>query len=170
LSSVARFDRNAKVVRDRARGFGWTTIAERHDLSERQCRRIWGEWQADRSDVYEQDPLALFQELFDAYDAGIEDLALVLEEASQDSAKVGAIKARLDLVSNKAELLQAVGLLPSNLGRLNEERELRALADTVWDVMDRHGVSEEARKDLAATIRGNSPARGSGTEQATLSS
>jgi len=165
LSSIARVERNAEVVRDRARGFGWTRVAERHDLSERQCRRICEEWREARPREHDQDPLELFEELLESYNSGIEDLALVLEEASQDAVKVGAIKARVALIEDKAKLLQAVGLLPWNLGRLKEERDLRVLADTVWDVMDRHGVSEEARKDLAATIRGNPPARGSETDQ-----
>jgi len=164
LSSLARVERNAEVVRDRARGFGWTRVAERHDLSERQCRRICEEWRESRPREHDQDPLDIFEELLESYNSGIEDLALVLEEASQDAVKVGAIKARLALIEDKAKLFQAVGILP-DLGKLGEERDLRVLADTVWDVMDRHGVSEEARKDLAATIRGNPPARGSETDQ-----
>lgn len=155
LSSIARVERNAEVVRDRARGFGWTKVAERNDLSERQCRRICKEWRESRPREQDQDPLELFEELLDSYDAGIEDLAVVLEEASQDAVKVGAIKARVALIEDKAKLLQAVGLLPWNLGRLKEERDLRVVAETAWEVMERHGVPEEARRDLAATIRGN---------------
>ena len=154
MSSLARVERNAEVVRDRARGFGWPKVAERNGLSERQCRRICEEWRESRPRAHQEDPLELFEELLDAYNAGIEDLALVLEEASQDAVKVGAIKARLALIEDKAKLFQAVGILP-DLGKLGEERDLRVLADTVWDVMDRHGVPEEARRDLAATIRGN---------------
>jgi len=169
LSSLARVERNAEVVRDRARGFGWSRVAERNGLSERQCRRICEEWRESRRREPDQDPLELFEELLDAYDAGVEDLAVVLEEASQDAVKVGAIKARVALIEDKAKLLQAVGLLPWNLGRLKEERDLRVVAETAWDVMERHGVPEEARKDLAATLRGNSSVPTSET-QATLNS
>ena len=169
LPPQARVERNAEVVRDRARGLGWSKVAERNGLSERQCRRICEEWRATRPSAYDHDPLALLDEILDHYDAGIEDLALVREEALQDAVKVGAVKARMNLIREKAELLQAVGILPRDLGKFAEERDLRVVADTVWAVMDKHDVPDDARLDLAATLRGNSSVPTPGT-QATLNS
>ena len=42
LTAQRKVERDAAVVRDRARGLTWPTIAARHGLSERQCRTPTG--------------------------------------------------------------------------------------------------------------------------------
>jgi hypothetical protein len=70
--------RDAKVVADRARGLTWPTIADRHALSERQCRSIWSEWVRERP-LEPTDPRDALREAVAQLDATIEDTALFAE-------------------------------------------------------------------------------------------
>ena len=160
LSAEAKVRRDREVIADRARGLTWLTIAGRHRLSERQCRSIWkNHWQSEAT-LVETDPIEAVQEALARYDAVLERLALLGECAAQESVKLGAMKAQLTALDGRTALMQAVGLLPRDLGLLRLEVDVREVARTVVRVLDEHGVPPDVQDALqeaisAASVRRN---------------
>jgi hypothetical protein len=71
--------------------------------------------------LIELDISELVQNTIDGYDSGIEDLALLAQETEHDGVRLGAIKARLDALRSKWELMRTIGVLPADFGQLSGE-------------------------------------------------
>jgi hypothetical protein len=111
VTAQEKVRRDAAIAGDRARGLGWAQISERHGVSERQARTIWRE----RLQEVSTEPVDVREALREAIaqlDAAIEDLALLAESTSNDSVRLGAIKARLAAMAERHELMRLSGLLP----------------------------------------------------------
>src|SRR3954453_326592 len=147
-----RARRNGEFFSARARGLTWPTVAAQFGLSERQCRRIVHEQRECRPAVTELDLYELVQDTIEAYDAGIEELALLARETEHHGAKLGAIKARLDAIRSKWEVLRAIGVLPADLGRLSAEIDVQQVAPTIVEVFDRRGVPPEVQREIVDVI------------------
>jgi len=65
--------------------------------------------------------------------------------------RLGALKSKLAVIEQRLVLLQAVGLLPHNLGLLQQERDVRTLARAVLDIFDRYGLPPEAEDEVPRT-------------------
>jgi hypothetical protein len=143
MTTDQRARRNAEVFSARARGLTWPTIAVRFNLSERQCRRVCAEHRAESGSLGDIDAADVIRETLDGYDAAIEDLALLAESSTHDGTRLGPIRARLDAVRSRWELLHAVGVLPANLGQLWPEFDAARVARQIVDVLDNHQVSPE---------------------------
>jgi hypothetical protein len=77
-----------QVVAERGSGKPWREIAETVQLCERQCRRIYRAYHRSEPTL---DPITLSREIEESirfYDAAIEDLAVVAENATGSYAKV----------------------------------------------------------------------------------
>lgn len=152
LDAEGKVARDRRIVLDRGRGLSWATIAERHDLSERQCRTVWEQRRTAGQELGEREPVEELRDLIDEIDAAGEACALLIESTKNDSVKVAAIKARLTVLGRKFELLHACGLLPRDLARLGAELDLRQLESAMLTVFDDHGVSDEAAQDLITAL------------------
>lgn len=155
VTAHERACRNAEVIRARARGFSWDEIARRSGLSDRQCRRILADYRQSRPGLHEIDPVEVIEEALDAYDAAIEDLALLAEQTSHDGTRLGAIRSRVEASRAKMELMHAVGVLPS-LHVMRVEVDAHRLAQTVLEVFRAHRVSHEAQKAVLEALEGRS--------------
>ena len=151
LPAEEKVRRDSAVVADRGRGLTWSTIAERHNLSERHCREIWSEGRGLR--LHAEDPLEALADLLAQLDAGIEDLALLAETARNESVKLGALKARMGATSEKFELLRACGLLPRDLRVFRFEVEVQQVAAMVLATFDSEGVPVEDTSAVVTALR-----------------
>ena len=149
--------RDAAIVADRARGLQWRTVADRYGLSERQCRAIWTEAQAVRRTDHVQDAEAIVHDVIASLDALVEDLALLSEGTSNDSVRLGAIKARMQAVEQRFGVMRAAGLLPPTWEALRVDLDGRKVAQRIFDVFEAHGVDEVVKDDVLAAVETISP-------------
>ena len=143
LTARGKVERDREIIADRARGFTWPTIAARHDLTERQCRSIWKQSLDAQARVLESDPFEAVAEALVQWDAVIERFAVVAQEATQDSVRLGALKAQADALKARLILAHAVGLLPRDLGLFRREADVRLVATKILRTLEAHDVSEE---------------------------
>lgn len=152
LTATEKVRRDAKIVADRARGLGWALIADRYELTQRQCQSVWAESLDTQPQPGEADPLAVVKEEIARHDAIIEDLALIAESAAHDGVKLGAIKARLAAMAQRIDLMRVIGVLPSDLGLFRHEVEVQRVAQDLLEVCKRHGATEEFYRDIRETL------------------
>src|SRR4051794_27632000 len=105
MTPAQRAQRNAAIFAARARGFGWTRIAADHGVSERQAQRICREQRENRPRVTGIDPLEVVEEVLDGYSAASEDLAHLANTTTHDGTKLGAVRARIDVLRARMDLL-----------------------------------------------------------------
>jgi hypothetical protein len=144
--------RDALVVADRARGLTWPTIAARHDLSERQCRSVYSEFRG-RADREAEDPEDEARDAVRLLEAVVEELALLSETTNNDAVQLGAIRTKLDAMCRRIELMQALGLLPRDLGLFEDRRDGRLMASALLSVLERHHVSPEAEDEMLEALQ-----------------
>ncbi|MCW3000658.1 MAG: hypothetical protein JWN65_4207 [Solirubrobacterales bacterium] len=101
------------------------------------------------------DPLTYVDDLYLMYEEAIELLSDIAETTTNPSAKVGAIKAAVLVQSEEIALLQAVGILPHNLGSLAVQLDVQHVAEAVIAVFEEFGVSEEAQEKIMRVLRVN---------------
>ena len=112
VTSPERARRDADIVRDRARGRSWASLARRHGLSDRHCRRIVAEHAHGHPQLEGLDPLDVVTGIYGRYEPAIDELVDLSDQARNESARVGAIKARIEIIKAETDLLQAIGVLP----------------------------------------------------------
>jgi hypothetical protein len=157
LTTRERAARDLRVVQDRARGMSWTRIADRHEISDRQARRIVAEYRQSRPALHEHDPVEVVEETLEAYEAAIDELAILAETTDHDSTRLGAIKARLDAQQERVELLTRIGVLPRDLGQAGVEIDLREIAARLDAVLSSPGVSPALREGVITALDPRSP-------------
>lgn len=120
--------RNLALVRDRARGYTWTTLGERYGMTPRRAQQIVSEWyeeeEIDQPDAYDE----MLGEIR-LLDAQIEDCAKLGDETKNDSVRLGALKAIGPAQARRLELKRAIGLLPSRLHDVEAHATISRLAN-----------------------------------------
>jgi hypothetical protein len=157
VTSQERADRNHDVVSARARGLSWTEISRRFNITDRQCRRVVAEYRESGPRLHQIDPIETIEDALDHYDSVIEDMAILAESTSHDGTKLGALKGRLEAVRGKLDLMEAVGILPRDLGRLRFEIDVRRFAASVLDVFAQHDVPHGVQKAVIEAIESRQP-------------
>ncbi len=143
------------MIADRAHGFSWITIAERRDLSERMCRSIWND-HLRQQPIGPSDLREALREAVAQYDAAIEDLALLAETTTNDPVRLGAIKARLDTMTRREDLLRIAGILPYSPQALRSELSVEKMLDEILRLFDRvvpEPLQDQAELDLIAALK-----------------
>lgn len=92
------------------------------------------------------------QEALEQLEALVEQLALVAETSRHDAVRLGALKAQLAASAQRLTLLQAVGVLPRNLGLIRNDVDNRRMAEQIADVFERHCVSDEAAREVIEAL------------------
>jgi hypothetical protein len=152
MTTDQRARRNAEVFSARARGLTWDTLAAQFNLSERQCRRVVTEHRAAAGSLGDLDVGDVVRDTLDGFEAAIEELALLADSTNHDGTKLGAIRARLDAVKSRLELMQAIGVLPGDLRQLWPEFDAARVACQIVDVLDNHQVSPEVQQEIAQAV------------------
>ena len=78
--------------------------------------------------------------MYRRYEAAISELEEISETAKNESARVGAVKARVEVIRTECDLLQDVGILPRNLGLLRNERDLRSIVAEIVMLFDKYSL------------------------------
>ena len=127
LTAVERADRARRIAETKAAGATWETVAAMFGVSEKTARRAakaHAEGTARLADPpaaalaaipsrpADLDPQLIFTEVVAAHREAMIDLAALARNADNDSARVGAIKARTAAGAQLVGLLASVGLMP----------------------------------------------------------
>ena len=152
MNAREKTNRDNEIVAARMRGQSWTTIAANYGLSERQCQNVLADYRASHPRLRERDPIEILDDMLDHYQGAQEELAEISATSKHDATRVGAIRTRLEALAAQASLLRAVGVLPRDLGVLRADIDVQAMAGQANDVLDRFGVSTEARRALLAAL------------------
>lgn len=148
-----RADRSSAIFEARIRCFAWSEIAREHGVSERQAQRIYAEARAEAPRLGEhRDPAEFVEELLASYDAALADLAVLARDSKHDATRLGAIRTRIELIETKYATMMATGVLPSSLTQVRNEIDARELGAAVIAVLDRHGVSFEAKQEIREAV------------------
>jgi hypothetical protein len=147
--------RDAAIVAARSEGLSWEAIAAEHGVSARQCRTIVNEYGKAGITPRLRDPVEVVDQMLERYEDFQERLILIADSATNDSARVGAIRAAIDAMRSQAELMQAIGVLPRDLGQMKVEIDVRHVARAAIDVLDRNGVPVEVQRELIAAVSGD---------------
>lgn len=138
LNALDQARRNIQIFNWRVRGLTWPEIAERAEVSERRCRMIYSEYCDRDLALREEEPIKIVDELVRGYQAAISDLEKDAEQAPKGSpARIGARNSKIRAMRELAELLQAIGKLPTDLGDLGRLIDGQIVADRVMNVLDR---------------------------------
>jgi hypothetical protein len=157
LSVAEQFERNTRIVAMKARGKSWPQISEAVGVGVRQCQKIHKAYREEHRTLRHHDPVSIVDELLEGYQADLADLTQVYEDADQSAAKVGAVKARREVRERITELLQAVGVLPHDLGTLRLELDAEVVIAQFMAVMERYNVPEEAFDEVLESLGGPPP-------------
>lgn len=160
--------RNMEIVGMKVRGVAVAQIARTYHITPRRVRQIMKEWRATNPRLRFADPLDIVDEMLEQYAGAAEELALISATTSPQNAavRVGSIKARMDVLRQQTELLQEVGVLPKNLGKLQVEMDVRFVAETIVKVMEEEGVDPRIQRRLIEAIeRGKQRAQAAAAAQ-----
>lgn len=144
--------RDAEIVGLRLRGVSAGQIAETYNISARRVGQIMDAWRKTNPPLRVKDPLEIVDELLEQYGGASEELAMISASSNNGPTRVGAIKARMEVLKQTTELLQAIGVLPKDLGKLRVELDIRFVAETIMRVMDEENVPVEIQEKLVAAL------------------
>jgi hypothetical protein len=160
MNTVEKAKRNAEIIVDRALGMTWPQIAAKHSITARGAQMVYRQWRDDAMEAYNEDEaleLAFdYKTRFEAVEARFAEIA---SSSINDAARVGALRSLVTTTVQRLALDQAVGRLPRNLGKLRVELDVRHVSQVVVATMKKHGVPEEAMREIQLALRGHDPTR-----------
>lgn len=157
MTAAEQYVRNENVVAARIQRRQWADIAQEYGLSTRRCKQIYAEWQSANPTMRHNDPVEIVDELLTGYDRILSELAAVVKKTENDNARVGALNSMRATYREMAELLQAINVLPQNLGDLTIHLDANVMAERVMAVIERYEVPEDMWADLASTFGARAP-------------
>lgn len=157
LKDAERLKRDAAIIQLLKRGISPEQVGAQFALTARTVRRIKARWREAEPGVAEIDATEIVQATLDNYEAAIEELAIVAARTTNPGAKVGAVKVRLEALRGRIELLQAVGVVPHDLGQLRVIDDAQDVARRIAEVFNAYGISEDAQMAVVDVIEGRAP-------------
>jgi len=157
-NGFVRGQRNTAIVKARLGGLSESFVAEKFGVSERQVRRVLEDYRASCPPLGGLDPEGIVVETLDGYGEAIEQLAEIAATSDHDGARLGAVRAQVEVHSVRLALLQALGALPQDLGRFRIELDVREAARTILEIFDRRGVPEDVQAEVVEAVEAVSPA------------
>ena len=153
-TALEQAQRNEEIVVGRMRGLSIGQLATQFELSKTRVCEILSEWKKTARPLRKNDPLDIADEMLDGYQADIEELVLIGLATDHDSVRVSAINTRMQARQRITELLQALGVLPNDLGELRIEIDARLVAERVVAVLKSHDVPQKVQDELIAALDG----------------
>ena len=144
--------------RERKNGFeadraSWATIERRFGVSARQARRIVKDvGSATLMTDAPIDALEIVTSAIMHHETLIEDLADITDETDDPRVTIAAVRGQIRASESQITLLQNAGLLPTPLSCVGQQIDARRAASRAVEVLDRHGISAEARAELIAAL------------------
>lgn len=154
LTNAEREARNTELIRDKLRGQGWPYLSAKYDLTVRQCQDIYGTWREQNQPTFQgRDPIAIVHGMLDRMESWVEQLAEVADATATDMTKIAAINAQMAATTRAAELMQATGILPHDLGTLRLELDVQTLAVRLVTVLTEQGATPELKRAILDALR-----------------
>jgi hypothetical protein len=154
LTNAEREARNAELIRDKLRGQGWTYLTAKYNLTERHCKDIYQTWREQNQATYQgRDPIAIVHGMLDRLEAWVEQLAEVADNTATEATEIAAINAQMNALTRTAELMQATGILPHDLGTLRLELDVQTLAVRLVTVLTEQGATPDMKRAILDTLR-----------------
>ena len=154
LSEDERLERNAELIRDRLRGQSWSYLCEKYNLRDAMVRRIFADWRKENQPTYAgRDPIKIVHSMLDRLESWVEQLAEVADTSATDTVKISAINAQLNALTRTAELMQATGILPHDLGTLRLELDVQTLAVKLVTVLTEQGATPEMKRAILDALK-----------------
>jgi hypothetical protein len=154
MTEAEREERDAELIRDRLRGQSWPYLAEKYGLTQAWCKRIYTGWREQNQSTYQgRDPIAIVHSMLDRLESWTEQLAEVADASGTDTVKIAAINAQLNALTRTAELMQATGILPHDLGTLRLELDVQTLAVRLVTVLTEQGATPEMKRSILETLK-----------------
>lgn len=154
MTEVERDERDAELIRDRLRGSGWPYLATKYGLTQDWCRHIYNAWRDENQSTYQgRDPIAIVHSMLDRLESWTEQLAEVADATVTDTVKIAAINSQMNALTRTAELMQATGLLPHDLGTLRLELDVQSLAVRLVTVLTEQGATPEMKRSILETLK-----------------
>lgn len=147
MTALERHHRNAKIVALHKARVPWKTIAARFGMTVRGAERIVEMWEASAVDV-EKDPGEYFTELIDGLTMAVEEFAVLGLTAEYEAHRIGALKAYVETLMARDEVLRAAGVLPRHRAAPRLEQEMQVVFRELADLLTRHDVGEDALREL----------------------
>jgi hypothetical protein len=91
--------------------------------------------------------------MLDRLESWTEQLAEVADASGTDTVKIAAINAQLNALTRTAELMQATGILPHDLGTLRLELDVQTLAVRLVTVLTEQGATPEMKRSILETLK-----------------
>lgn len=145
-------DRNQEIVAAHLRGLSFEEIAGTYNLTSVRCKQIFAEWKAANPSLRHHDPLDIADDMLNGFQADIEQLAYQSMSHKSETAQVAAVKARAAVRARIIGLLQAMGVLPNDLGQLSIAIDAKFTATRVLAVLNEFKVPDEVRDALIAAL------------------
>jgi hypothetical protein len=156
MTSEKLAQRNNEIVAAKLRGLSWPVVADTFGISVRQGQQIMRQYRESNPSLREHDPVEIVDNILDGYQGTIEELALISANSRNDSVRVGAINAKMAAMTKTVELLQAVGVLPHDLGELRVVMDGKMVAESLVEVLNdfrnRRAIPGEAIDELEVAI------------------
>lgn len=154
LTNAEREERNAELIRDRLRGQSWPHLAAKYGIRERQCKDIYGTWREQNQSIYQgRDPIAIVHSMLDRLESWVEQLAEVADTTTTEATEIAAINAQMTALTRTAELMQATGILPHDLGTLRLELDVQSLAVRLVTILTEQGATPEMKRAILDALR-----------------
>jgi hypothetical protein len=138
----------------------WPSIAAKYRITDRQARRIVAEFRESDPSLLDTNPVEVVEEMIRAHDAAIDELVHLADRTANDSVRLGALKTRLQAIQSKLALMQALGVLPHDLGGVRVHVEAVEVGRTIVEVLDRHGMPEVVMDEILSVVEGGSTRAG----------
>jgi hypothetical protein len=154
LTAAQRAERDSQIVAAKMRGLSWGQISTTYEVSERRCKEIHAAYRKANPTLRHHDPVDIVDEMLEGYQGVIEELALISATTTNDSARVGAVNAKMSAYTKITELLQAIGVMPNDLGSLKIEIDARFVAEQVMKVFTAYDLPPEVEDAMLKALRG----------------
>lgn len=154
ITNAERAERDAALVRDRLRGQSWPYLSSKYDLTVRACREVFDRWREQNQPTYQgRDPIHIVHSMLDRLESWVEQLAEVADSTASASVQINAINAQLNALTKTAELMQATGILPHDLGTLRIELDIQTLAVRLVQVLTENGASPQMKRAILDALK-----------------
>lgn len=157
MSRPEQVKRNLEIVSKRLQGVDEHEVAAEFGIGARRVRQIVAAYRATRPALREHDPMQIVDDLIDGYMSDISTLARVQSTAegrNNFNAVIGAVNSKTTIRARLVELMQAVDVLPHELGTLKLVMDGRVLSERLMSWAAKQNLDLAAMEDLLEELGG----------------
>ena len=146
--------RQLEILNDREiRNLTWAAIARKHSMGEKEARETYYRYVREIAPlIVEQSPVETVHACVRLLEAARQRLSEVVDNADNDSARIGGLREITKTIVKEIDLLERAGLMPTNVADAHVRAEQERLLQRMAEVLRRHRVSPEVYEELAAVF------------------